>query len=188
MNTHHKKHDSEDDVSIVEETPETSSFKHKKTSDVQSELSACKKQAAEYLEGWQRAKADLINFKREAEEKRREHVRYAAEDIISQCIPILDSFDMAFRNKEAWEQAPENWRRGVEYIQQQFLSMLRDNGVIPVSPEGELFDPAQHDSAGTKSVDSPEHEGIILSVVQRGYKLHDKLIRAPKVIVGHYQS
>lgn len=186
MNPHRKKH--EDDIEIVNEQAETSSFTPKKSDDLKAELSACKKQAAEYLDGWQRAKADLINFKKESEEKRRDTVRYAAQDFIAQCIPVLDSFDMAFRDKAAWEQAPENWRRGVEYIYQQLLGVLRDNGAVPLSPLHERFDPSQHDSAGTVSVDTKEREGIILDVIQRGYKLHDKLIRAPKVLVGHYQA
>ncbi|GMU74190.1 MAG: hypothetical protein AMXMBFR44_3880 [Candidatus Campbellbacteria bacterium] len=187
MTSHHKK-PGVDDIDIVPENEGHSSFKPKKSDDIKSELAACRKQSSEYLEGWQRAKADLINFKREAEEKRKQHSKYAAEDLIAQCIPVLDSFDMAFRDKAAWEQAPENWRRGVEFIHTQFLSVLRDNGVVPLSPAGEKFDPAQHDSAGTVSVDSPDADGIIHDVVQRGYKLHEKLIRAPKVIVGHYQS
>ncbi len=187
MNSHHKKPGS-DDVEIVAENEETSSFKHKDEHGLKAELAACKKQAGEYLDGWQRAKADLINYRKEVDTLRKNAVKYAAEDFIAQCIPVLDSFDMAFRNRDAWEQAPENWRRGIEHIHAQFLSVLRDNGVEALSPLREKFDPAQHDSAGTKSVDTSRDEGIILDVIQRGYRLHDKLIRAPKVIVGHYQS
>jgi molecular chaperone GrpE len=108
------------------------------------------------------------------------------EDFIAQCIPVLDSFDMAFRDKNTWNEAPENWRRGVEYIYTQFLSVLRANGVEKVTPLNERFDPLVHDSVGTAPIDTLEREGIILDVIQNGYTLSGKLIRAPKVIVGHY--
>lgn len=186
MNPHHKKHD-ESDVELVTENEEGSSFKPKKEHDLKTELAACKKQAAEYLAGWQRAKADLINYRKEDDARRKDAVRYAAEDFIAQCIPILDSFDMAFRDRNAWEQAPENWRRGIEHIYAQFLSVLHDNGVVQLSPLREQFKPEEHDSAGTVPVDTQDDDGIILDVIQRGYRLHDKLIRAPKVLVGNYQ-
>lgn len=188
MTSHNKKHTDDNDIEIIEETSSTSSFKPKKESDLKAELVLAKKQAQEYLAGWQRAQADLINFKKDTEESRKKSVQFATEDFIAQCIPVLDSFDMAFRNKEAWEQAPENWRKGVEYIYSQFLSILAGNGVTQLSPLGEPFNPSEHDSAGTIPVDTVSREGIILDVIQRGYRLHDKLIRAPKVIIGHYQA
>ncbi len=177
-----------DDVELVEESDTTATLKTKNATALRDALATARAQASEYLDGWQRAKADLINFKRETEEKRAQQVKYATEDLVAQIIPVLDSFDMAFRNTETWHQAPENWRRGVEYIHAQLLSVLKENGVQQLSPLHECFDPALHDSAETRSVDSPEREGIILDVIQRGYALHDKLIRAPKVIVGHYHG
>jgi molecular chaperone GrpE len=187
MNTHNKQSEN-DDIILTEEEKELSSFTKKSATALKKELSACKKQASEYLAGWQRAKADLINYRKGDEARRKDAVRYATEDFIAQCIPILDSFDMAFRDRNTWEQAPENWRRGIEHIYAQFLSVLRDNGVSQLTPLNEPFDPSQHDSAGTNPVDTKKDDGIILDVIQRGYTLHDKLIRAPKVIVGHYQE
>ena len=98
-------------------------------------------------------------------------------------IPVMDSFDMAFRDKTAWEKTPENWRQGIEYIYNQLLAVLEKNGVTQLNPENGVFDPAAHESVGTREV-SQEDNGMILEVVQKGYRLHTKLIRAPKVLVG----
>ncbi len=191
--THHKKDTSEPEINTNEVTFEdvesegTSSFHAKDTKTLREELKACQKERQEYLEGWQRAKADLINFKKETDANRRKTVSLATEDVITECIPVLDSFDMAFQNTESWNQAPENWRRGIEYIYNQFLSILANHGVTQLAPVGEQFNPHEHDCAETVSVDTPEQEGKIVSVIQKGYQLHDKLIRAPKVRVGHYE-
>ena len=90
---------------------------------------------------------------------------------------------MAFRDKTAWEKTPENWRQGIEYIYNQLLAVLEKNGVTQLNPVDAAFDPATHESIGTREV-AKEDNGLILEVVQKGYRLHTKLIRAPKVLVG----
>ena len=191
--THHKKDTPEVELNIEETTFEdvesegASSFKVKDIKALKEELKAVQKERQEYLEGWQRAKADLINFKKETDANRRKMVSLATEDVIIEIIPVLDSFDMAFQNTESWNQAPENWRRGVEYIYSQLLSILTNHGITQLNPVGEQFNPHMHDSGETVSVDSEKEEGKILSVIQKGYQLHEKLIRAPKVRVGHFE-
>lgn len=191
--THHKKDTPEVELDNEETTFEdvesegSSSFHPKDIKALREELKAVQKERQEYLEGWQRAKADLINFKKETDTNRRKMVSLATEDVITELIPVLDSFDMAFQNTDSWNQAPENWRRGVEYIYSQLLSILTNHGITQLNPLGEHFNPHMHDSAETVSVDSEKEEGKILSVIQKGYQLHDKLIRAPKVRVGHFE-
>lgn len=180
--THNKEHNDEDIV-IEEMSEEVSSFKKKSDSAKVSELDTLKKERGEYLEGWQRAKADLINFKKDIEQEKKKIREYASEDVVSDLIPVLDSFDMAFRDKVAWEKTPENWRQGIEYIYNQLLAVLEKNGVTQLNPIEQMFEPATHESISTREVGEADN-GRILEVVQKGYKLHTKLIRAPKVIVG----
>lgn len=184
----HEREEGADDVSIELEAEEASSFRARGADALKDELTVTKKERQEYLEGWQRAQADLANFKKDAEKEKRRYREHATEDIVSELIPVLDSFDMAFRNKEAWEQAPENWRKGVEYIYTQLLGVLERNGVSQRSPLGEPFNPTLHDSVGTKPVDDTSKQGAVIEVVQKGYALHGTLIRAPKVVVGEYVS
>ena len=175
--THKHEHEHNDEDIVIEEMlEETSSFKKKSPDAKASELEVVKKERGEYLEGWQRAKADLINFKKDIEQEKKRTREYATEDVLSDLIPVLDSFDMAFRDKTAWEKTPENWRQGIEYIYNQLLAVLEKNGVTQLNP-------ATHESIGTREV-AKEDNGLILEVVQKGYRLHTKLIRAPKVLVG----
>ncbi|MEK7606030.1 MAG: nucleotide exchange factor GrpE [Patescibacteria group bacterium] len=180
----HKKHKNEEqDVEFEAVPEETTSFKKKSDSAKASELDTVKKERTEYLEGWQRAKADLINYKKDIEQEKKRIREYASEDVVSDLIPVLDSFDMAFRDRTAWEKTPPNWRQGIEYIYNQLLAVLEKNGVTQLNPLDAMFDPNVHESIGTREVHK-EDNGKILEVVQKGYRLHTKLIRAPKVLVG----
>jgi len=113
---------------------------------------------------------------------------FAKEDIILELLQTLDSFESAFKNKDAWEKVDENWRRGVEYIHSQFSNVLAQHGLTVVNPLGEKFDHNRDEAIEMVPVENPDDGGKILEVVNSGYKLHDKLIRAPKVKVAEFKS
>ncbi|MFA5831150.1 MAG: nucleotide exchange factor GrpE [Candidatus Paceibacterota bacterium] len=154
-----------------------------KIKKLKEELKAARKERDEYLTGWQRAKADFINARREEEKSRAEFAKGANKDLMLDVLAAVDSFDMAFANKESWQKADENWRRGVEYIYSQLLGALEQNGLKQLNPEGEIFDPNIHTSVESIPVEK-EDEHKILEVVQKGYTLNGSLIRSPKVKVG----
>ncbi|MFT5179509.1 MAG: molecular chaperone GrpE [Candidatus Paceibacteria bacterium] len=160
---------------VVFEDEETS-----KIEKLKKELKNCKEEKQEYLDGWQRAQADSINLKKRLEQEKRDFAKYSTESFILEIIPVLDSFDMAFKDKVAWEKAPENWRVGIEYIYTQLKSTLENNGVRILSPLGETFDPNLHNSI--ENVEG--EEGKVMEVIQKGYELNDKLIRPANVKVG----
>lgn len=164
---------------VPEEDPSTSSgFRTKDAQELRKETKKALKKAKEYLDGWQRAKADLINFKRESEEGKKDFARFANQDFIQELLPVIDSFEMALSHIDD---------KGVEQIRSQLLSVLKSRGVEQVSVGGEAFDPTQHDSIETVVVDTKKDDGKIIEVVQTGYTLHGKVIRAPKVKVGKYE-
>lgn len=140
----------------------------------------------EYLDGWQRAKADFINARKRDEETSAQLIKYANENLVTDLIPVLDSFDMAMGNKEAWEQAPKDWRVGVEYIYQQLLSTLSQRGLTQTNPRGAPFDPAEHEAVDTIETTNKEEDQKVLDVLQKGYSLNGKPIRGAKVKVGKY--
>lgn len=154
---------------------------------IRAQIKTCEAERQEYLAGWQRAKADLVNARKDEERERTAFVRYAAERLIRELLPVLESFEMAFSNREAWEQAPEGWRTGIEYIHAQLYAALARNGLKDLNPLGETFDPTVHESAGEKPVERGEEDHVVVSVVRRGYKLYDKLIQPAKVVVGIYR-
>lgn len=141
----------------------------------------------EYLLGWQKERADGVNLRKRLEEEKREFAKFAKEDIATEIIPVLDSFDSAFKNKEAWEKVDKNWRQGVEYIHTLLINVLSNHGVCVISPLGEQFDPQRDEAVETVAVENVKDNHKILEVVSVGYKLQSKIIRPPKVKVGEFK-
>src|SRR3989338_3149397 len=142
----------------------------------------------EYLQGWQKERADLANLRKRDEAEKKEFAKFAKEDITTELISVLDSFESAFKNKEAWEKVDKNWRQGVEYIHSQLINILSNHGVSVISPLGEMFDPKRDEAVETVPTEKEEDNHKILEVMSAGYKLQNKIIRAPKVKVGEYRS
>ncbi|OHA93299.1 MAG: nucleotide exchange factor GrpE [Candidatus Zambryskibacteria bacterium RIFCSPHIGHO2_12_FULL_38_34] len=138
----------------------------------------------EYLTGWQKERADGVNLRKRLEEEKREFAKFAKEDIATEIIPVLDSFESAFKNKEAWEKVDKNWRQGVEYIHSQLVNVLSNHGISIISPLGEQFDPQRDEAIENVPIENPKDNHKILEVVSVGYKLQDKIIRPPKVKVA----
>ena len=150
-------------------------------------LANCEKERQEYLRGWQRAKADFINARREDEEARKNIFSLAKEDLLFEMLPIADSFALAFKDREAWERLPEGWRKGIEHINSHLLKIFEEQGLKELSPLGEMFDPAFHESVeSVATTDETEHNKI-LSVLQNGYVLNGKVLRPARVKVGEYK-
>lgn len=151
---------------------------------LRTRIKELEREKREYLEGWQRLKADFANYKRRIEDEQKELRRFANEDLIMELLPVLESFQMAFRNTEAWEKVDQNWRKGVEYIHAQLSRVLSERGLEEVRPAiGDRFDPALHTSIGTLATDDSLKYDTIADVVQGGYRLSGKLIRSPRVHV-----
>ncbi len=139
-----------------------------------------------YLEGWQRSKADYVNLKKTAEQERQDVGRYATEKVIHDFLNVSDSFDMAFANKTAWEEVPENWRKGVEYIYSQLQSALKGQGLQEIEALGKPFDPKYHHAVSTIPTPEEKEDQVVLEVMKKGYMLQDKIIRPAQVKVGEW--
>lgn len=180
----------EEDFEFVENTedraPEVAEIGGK-LRKVKEELKTCQTERSEYLDGWQRSKADYLNLKKEHETNRHEISKWAKEGVLSDLFTIADSFEMAFGNKEAWEQAPENWRKGIEYIYNQLQTIFRDHGVEEINPKvGDKFDHAEQEPLATIETDKKEEDDEIVEVIKKGYKLHGKIARPASVKVKHF--
>ena len=101
---------------------------------------------------------------------------------------VIDSFNMAFANREAWEKVDENWRKGVEYIYNQMNTIFEEYGVKSIGEEGEVFDPNFHQSIDVVETDKKELEHKVANVIQKGYKLGERVIRATRVNVYEYKE
>lgn len=153
---------------------------------LREKLKACEKEKKEYLDGWQRMRADFANIKKDEDTRRGEMIKFASEGLVDDLIPVLDSFAMAFGNKEAWEKVDENWRKGVEYIYAQMYSVLESRGLTEIGKVGEKVDPRTHVAIEEVLPTSEKEENTVSEVVQKGYRLHSKVIRPAKVkAFGH---
>lgn len=133
----------------------------------------------EYLTGWQKDKAEFINARKRDEQAQKEFVKYANESLVTELFPVLDSFNMAMGNKEVWEKVDKNWRMGVEYIANQLKKVLEDHGLKEIDPIGQKFDPMRDEA-----MEDGKESDIITTVIQKGYSLNGKIVKAPKVKVG----
>lgn len=156
---------------------------------LREKLKACESEKQENLNGWQRAKADFVNFKKRSEEENRELIKFANGRLIEEVIPVLESFEMAFSNKKVWESLSEVWRKGVEYIHNQLLSVLKSNGLEELSPsKGEKFDPNIHIAESSAPTFDKKEDNVIIQTVKKGYGLNGKIIMAPRVVVAEYKE
>ncbi|MEK7148662.1 MAG: nucleotide exchange factor GrpE [Patescibacteria group bacterium] len=153
---------------------------------LREKLKTCEKEKKEYLDGWQRMRADFANVKKDEETRRGEMIKFAAEGLVDDLIPVLDSFTMAFANKEAWEKVDANWRKGVEYIYAQMYSVLESRGLTEIGKVGEQVDPRTHVAIEEVLATKDEEIGTVSEIIQKGYRLHSKVIRPAKVkAFGH---
>ncbi|MDE2041018.1 MAG: nucleotide exchange factor GrpE [Patescibacteria group bacterium] len=155
---------------------------------LREKLKACQTEKQEFLTGWQRAKADLINARKRDESERADFMKYANEQLIDGLIPVLESFDLAMGNKVAWEKVDKNWRVGVEYIYGQLKKALADAGLEEINPLGKAFDHSRDEAAEYVPVESESDDHKILAVIQKGYNLNGRPMRPPKVKVGEYKK
>jgi len=151
---------------------------------LREKLKVCVAEKQEYLEGWQRARADYINARKAEEKEKAEILTMAKEKMFSELLPVLDSFELAFSNKEAWEKIDKNWRLGVESIYGKFSEILNANGVKEISGIGEKFNPEFHQAVESIMVEEKEKDGLVAQVVQKGYQIGGKVVRPSKVKVN----
>jgi molecular chaperone GrpE len=143
----------------------------------------------EYMNGWQRERADFVNFKKRSDEEKKEYIKFANENLLEEMLTVLESFDMAFMNKEQWNSVPENWRVGVEYIHSQLVKILDENGLKEFVPKiGDKFDVKLHVAEEVTPVDSESADGVIKEIKKKGYIMNGKIIIAPKVVVGEFKK
>lgn len=155
---------------------------------LREKLALALKEKQEYLDKWQRDAAEFKNIRKRDQEDNDRFKKYAVEGILSEILPVLESFNMAFSNKEAWEKVDKNWRVGVEYIANQLKGVLENNGLKELNPLGEVFNPSLHEAVEFKEVSSESENRKIVSVIQKGYAFYDRVIKAPKVVVGEFKS
>ena len=138
--------------------------------------------AEESYDSYIRLQAETENFKKRIQRELSESIRYATESLIIEVIPALNNFETALL---AAEKVPEtsNFAIGMEMILKQLMDVLKAKGVEQIAPEHEAFDPKLH--SALEKVETDEYpEDHIVETIQKGYKLHDRVIQPASVKVA----
>jgi molecular chaperone GrpE len=154
----------------------------KEIEELKKKLEEAEKLKNEYLAGWQRARADLINYKKEELERVGELIKFSANGLILKILPILDNFEIA--EKKLPEDLKNNENvKGILQIKNQILNFLKEQGVEEIKSVGERFDPNFHEVV--EEVEAKDKEpGTIVEEIQKGYKINGRLLRPAKVKVA----
>ncbi len=154
-----------------------------KIKKLKSDLKTAKDESQKNLDGWQRALADYANLQKNSGEQLKDLKGYVVEGFIEELLPVLDSFEMAMKNKASWESVSENWRKGVEYIYNQILKILENNGVEEIKDAKEKFNPEIHHVVEEIETEDESQDHQIAEIVQKGYKTKKTIIRPAQVKV-----
>jgi molecular chaperone GrpE len=177
------------DVEFVESTEDGESLPTKDVAKkLREDLKTCRKEKEEYLTGWQRAKADYVNLQRELDLARANTSVIAKEKMVEKLLPALDSFEMAFGNKEHFETLDKEWRMGITSIHSQLLKGLEDSGIEKIDEQNVPFDPNIHQSISVVHTDDETKDHTVEKVLQIGYKIGDRVIRPAKVTIYDHKK
>ena len=167
----------EDDVEIEEEDLEASESFEKKAAKLRAALKSCEKEKQEYMDGWQRAKADYVNalkrFEGDLAKARESGVAKAAEALL----PALDALERAKEHGEL----PEGFLAIVKQLESGFSSL----DLTAFGEVGDGFDPMLHDALGQDEAKSKEEDNTLSAVLEKGWKIGETVIRPAKVRVAN---
>lgn len=147
-----------------------------------SEVERLNEQIKELNDKYLRLYAEFDNFKKRVAKERMEFAKTAGREVILTILPVLDDFERAIKSMEN-AQDLEAVKNGVQLIFKKFHDVLEKLGVTPSECHGEPFDPEKHEAIARVPA-GPEKSGIIIDTVERGFMMHDKVLRFPKVVVG----
>jgi len=143
-------------------------------------------QLAELQDRLLRVSAEFENYKKRRQRESMDLLRFGHEALLRDLLPVIDSFERAISSSEGTRDY-DAFHDGILLILQQLHEVLNNAGVERISPDGELFDPNWHEAVGVCSHDeiAPDH---VATVVETGYRLHDRVIRPARVMVVRHAA
>ncbi len=146
---------------------------------LEAQLQAAEQKASEHHDAWLRAKAEVENVRRRAQEDISKAHKFAVEKFAGELLAVKDSLEAALATQE---QTVENFRSGVELTLKQLIAAFEKNALVEVNPVGEKFDPHKHQAIGM--VDSEQEANTVVTVLQKGYTIAERTLRPALVMVA----
>lgn len=176
---------SENEDSTEEVAPVSSGLEHPDYQALEEKLTLSEQKAHENWEKSVRMAAELDNVRRRAERDVSNAHRYGSEKLIKQLLPVLDSLEQALQLAQSEENA--SMQEGLELTMRLFLESLEKEKVRQTNPIGEAFNPEEHEAMSMQETDEAAPNSIV-AVFQKGYMLHDRVIRPARVVVAKAKS
>lgn len=151
--------------------------------ELKQQLAREKERAEANLGSWQRTAADFQNYKRRVEQEREEVARLSTAALIFNLLPLVDDLQRALDSVDA-RLAGMTWLEGVRLIDRKFQALLEMNGVTEIEADGQTFDPNVHEAVTF----GPGEENKVIAVVQKGYRLGNRVLRPSMVVVGKQEQ
>lgn len=171
------------ETSYSEATGYTESAGEEVTPTLEQQLKAAEVRAAEHHDAWLRAKAENENIRKRAQTDIANAHKYAVDNFATQLLPVMDSLDAALAVENC---TIESLKDGVELTRKQLAAVFEKFNICSIDPQGEKFDPHQHEAMCTVESDVPPN--TVTQVMQKGYALHDRIIRPAMVAVSKAKS
>lgn len=127
--------------------------------------------------------AEFENFRRRNAKERIELISSASSELMAEILPVLDDFERAIESNKAIDDL-DGVKKGFELLYQKMKGVLSNKGLKAIESKGEAFDAEIHEAVAQVPVEDKKQKGQIIDIVEKGYKLNDKVIRHPKVVVG----
>ena len=171
------------DAPVVAETiPEDSIPLEEKLELLKAALETSEAKATEYLDGWQRARAEFANYKKRINREQAQTKKDAVGKVVRQYLPIVDDLERALKDSPP-DGDGAAWAEGIELIYRKLMALLEAESVTSMQAEGEIFDPNLHEAIA--QTESDEHEsGQIIEVIQRGYTIGNRVLRPARVRIA----
>jgi molecular chaperone GrpE len=150
--------------------------------ELRSSLEAANAKAAEYLDGWQRARAEFANYKRRNEREQADLTQTITASVLYRILPVLDDFDLAMKSAPT-EGDGARWAEGLQLVQRKFNDLLAKEGITRIEADGQPFDPNVHEAVMHVEADG-QPSGHVIEVLRQGYKHGDRVLRPALVKVA----
>jgi molecular chaperone GrpE len=163
-------------------SPAVEEFDLEEIETLREEIDMLQKQSSEYLDGWQRERAEFANYKKRKDKESQQLRDSITGNITRKYLEIVDDLERALQNRPQ-DGEGASWAQGIELVYRKFITVLEAEGVVPMQAEGVQFDPNLHEAISQEP--SEEHEsGQVIEVLRSGYMIGERVLRPASVRIA----
>lgn len=154
---------------------------------LEERLEEALREVEQFREMHKRAQADLVNYRRRADEERENVRKFGSSQLLAGSLPVMDDLDRALSLVPEDAVAP-GWLEGLQLVSRKMRQWLESEGVTRIEAGGVPFTPDEHEAVGYEPASGDVEEGHVVTVIREGYKLHDRVLRASQVTVAMHSK